>query len=197
MSGKVESEIARLTTLSSADRKDRWRRLIGTPVPRVSPAMLRLAVAWEIQARAYGGLSRGTQRKLDQLAAAKTTTRAVALGMRLMREWRGRANVVTIGEDAVIRWDDREWRRLSEVARAITGTRWSGPAFFGLKQKGGRALGTTLVRWVQDAARREGASIALGVAVDNPGARAFYARLGFGTVEDGATYCAMRWPPPA
>jgi len=55
--------------------------------------------------------------------------------MRLVRAWNGRTHVVTIGEDQVIRWNDREWRSLSEVARAITGTRWSGPAFFGLKQK--------------------------------------------------------------
>jgi hypothetical protein len=55
--------------------------------------------------------------------------------MRLVREWNGTANVVTVGEDRVIRWNGREWRSLSEVARAITGTRWSGPAFFGLKQK--------------------------------------------------------------
>jgi len=132
---KVEQEIARLAMLSSADLKDTWRRLTGTPLPRVSPAMLRLAVAWEIQARAYGGLSRETQRKLDQLGNAKTRTSPVAPGMRLVREWQGRAHVVTVGEDQVIRWNEREWRSLSEVARAITGTRWSGPAFFGLKRK--------------------------------------------------------------
>ena len=132
---KVEQEIARLTALSSADLKDTWRRLTGTTIPRVSPAMLRLALAWEIQARAYGGLSRETQRKLDQLGNAKTRTSPVAPGMRLVREWQGRAHVVTIGEDQVIRWNEREWRSLSEVARAITGTRWSGPAFFGLKRK--------------------------------------------------------------
>jgi hypothetical protein len=55
--------------------------------------------------------------------------------MRLVREWSGKAHVVTIGEDKVIRWDEREWRSLSEVAKAITGTHWSGPAFFGLKRK--------------------------------------------------------------
>jgi hypothetical protein len=52
-----------------------------------------------------------------------------------VREWAGKAHVVTIAEDKVIRWQDREWRSLSEVTRAITGTRWSGPAFFGLKRK--------------------------------------------------------------
>jgi hypothetical protein len=57
--------------------------------------------------------------------------------MRLVREWNGRTHVVIIGEDEVIRWNDREWRSLSQVARTITGTRWSGPAFFGLKRKAG------------------------------------------------------------
>jgi hypothetical protein len=55
--------------------------------------------------------------------------------MRLVREWNGRTHIVTIGEDEVVRWNEREWRSLSAVARAITGTRWSGPAFFGLKRK--------------------------------------------------------------
>ena len=63
--------------------------------------------------------------------------------MRLVREWAGRVHVVTVGDDGVIRWDEREWRSLSEVARAITGTRWSGPAFFGLKsRKGSQDSGT-------------------------------------------------------
>jgi hypothetical protein len=51
------------------------------------------------------------------------------------REWQGRIHVVTVGEDQVVRFEGRDYRSLSEVARAITGTRWSGPAFFGLKRK--------------------------------------------------------------
>ena len=131
----VEEQIARLTTLSSADLRETWTRLTASPVPRISPSLLRLALAYEIQARAIGGLSRETTRKLDQLAVAKTKTSAVSPGMRLVREWGGKAHVVTIGEDKVIRWNEREWQSLSEVAREITGTRWSGPAFFGLKRK--------------------------------------------------------------
>jgi hypothetical protein len=131
----VEEEIARLASLSSAELKDAWRTLTRSPVPRISPSMMRLALAWEIQARAYGGHSREVARKLDQLAAAKTSTAAVSPGMRLVREWQGKAHVVTIGDDKVIRWNNAEWRSLSEVAREITGTRWSGPAFFGLKKR--------------------------------------------------------------
>ena len=135
MAMTMEEQIARLTTLSSADLRETWTRLTASPVPRISPSLLRLALAYEIQARAIGGLSRETTRKLDQLAVAKTKTSAVSPGMRLVREWGGKAHVVTIGEDKVIRWNEREWQSLSEVAREITGTRWSGPAFFGLKRK--------------------------------------------------------------
>ena len=103
--------------------------------PSYDPDALRLALAWETQAKAYGGLSRATRQKLDQLAAGRTLTSTAKPGMRLVREWNGTLHVVMVGEDGVIRWNDRVWKSLSEVARAITGTRWSGPAFFGLKKR--------------------------------------------------------------
>ena len=131
----LDDELLALEALSKAELKDRWARLTGHPMPRVSAGLLRLAIAWELQARELGGLPRRTSQLLDQLARGKTKTRKAEAGMRLVRAWNGRTHVVTIGEDGVIRWNEREWRSLSEVARAITGTRWSGPAFFGLKQK--------------------------------------------------------------
>ena len=131
----IDEQIAALGVMSGAELREHWRTLTASPVPRVSPAMLRLALAWETQARKLGGLSRETTRTLDQLATAKTRTSVAAPGMRLVREWSGKVHVVTIGDDGVICWDSRNWRSLSEVAREITGTRWSGPAFFGLKRK--------------------------------------------------------------
>ena len=131
----VEEELAGLGDAARPRLETRWAQLTGKPVPRISLALLRLAVGYEVQARAFGGLARGTAQKLDQLAAAKTVISPARAGMRLVREWNGKAHVVVVGEDGVIRWDGREWRSLSEVARAITGTRWSGPAFFGLKRK--------------------------------------------------------------
>lgn len=132
-------ELARLEALAPDALRERWRKLVGTAAPKVSPKMLRLALAWEIQASALGGLSRGTTQALDQLARGRTRTQAGTAGMRLVREWGDRVHVVTVGEDQVIRWDGREWRSLSEVAREITGTRWSGPAFFGLRKKAAAA----------------------------------------------------------
>jgi hypothetical protein len=131
----LEESLARLGTMSSAELKDEWRSLTKSPAPKISPKMMRLALAWEMQAKACGGVSRETTRKLDQLAAAKTRTSPVSPGMRLVREWGGKVHVVTIGEDRAIRWQDTQYRSLSEVAKAITGTHWSGPAFFGLKRK--------------------------------------------------------------
>lgn len=131
----LDDELAALGTMSSARLRARWVEVTERPLPRVSPALLRLALAWELQAKVHGGLPRRTSQKLAQLVEAKTVTRDAQPGMRLVREWNGKVHVVVIGEDKVIRWNDQEWKSLSEVARAITGTRWSGPAFFGLKTK--------------------------------------------------------------
>jgi hypothetical protein len=135
MMAGVDDQLAALPSLSSAELRERWTRLTGAPVPRISPALLRLALAWEIQARAHGGLSRIAQQRLAQIAGARTRTAPAQAGMRLVRTWNGVAHVVVVSEDQVIRWNGRDWRSLSEVARAITGTRWSGPAFFGLRKK--------------------------------------------------------------
>jgi hypothetical protein len=132
----VEDQLARLPAMSRDELRAAWRRLVSdAPCPRLSVSLLRLAVAWQLQARAHGGLSRATTTRLDQLGAGKTRTEQPRAGMRLVRSWNGVAHVVTVDEAGVIHWSGKEWRSLSEVARAITGTRWSGPAFFGLKKK--------------------------------------------------------------
>ena len=132
---KLDDDLAALPSMSAAELRAEWQRAIKTPAPSISRNLLAMALAWELQARAYGGLSRTTTQKLTQLAAGKTRTSTVGAGSQLAREWQGKLHVVTIGDDNVVRWDNREYRSLSEVARAITGTRWSGPAFFGLRRR--------------------------------------------------------------
>jgi hypothetical protein len=134
-SADLEAELSALLELSSAQLGERWTKLTGKSVPRVSRALLHLALAWEIQAKALGGLSRKSSQTLAQLANGRTQTRSTSPGMRLAREWNGVLHVVTVDPEGKVRWNESEWNSLSEVARAITGTRWSGPAFFGLKQK--------------------------------------------------------------
>ena len=131
----LDDQLAELGTMAKDDLKDRWVKLTGRAVPQVSAKLLRLALAYELQAKALGGLSRKTKQRLDQVAAARTETRDIRPGMRLAREFGGKVHVVTIGDAGEILWNEREWRSLSEVPRAITGTRWSRPAFFGLKRK--------------------------------------------------------------
>ncbi len=136
---KLDADLAALATLSPAQLREQWHKVTGKVLPRISPAMLRLALAWELQTKALGGLSRASQQRLEQAAAAKTQTRSASPGMRLVREHNGQVHIVIISETGEVEWNGRTWRSLSEVARAITGTHWSGPAFFGLKQRKGKA----------------------------------------------------------
>lgn len=131
----LDEQLAELEIMSKADLKDRWAKPTGRPVPKVSETMLQLAVAYDLQAKVLAGPSRKTKRRLEQVAAGRTQTSDVRPGMRLVREFGGKVHLVTIGSEGEVIWNDREWRSLSELARAITGTRWSGPAFFGLKEK--------------------------------------------------------------
>ena len=132
---KLGDQLAELESMTKADLRDRWAKLTGRPVPKVSEQMLRLALAYELQAKALASLSRKVTQRLEQVAAGRTVTSDIRAGMRLAREHGGKVHVVTIGEQGQVLWNEREWRSLSEVARAISGTRWSGPAFFGLKQR--------------------------------------------------------------
>lgn len=136
---RVEDELSALARMPPARLREMWHRLCVGPVPRVSPSLLRLALAYRLQEKAHGGLPRRVTQRLDQLAGGRTRTQDVRPGMRLVREWNGRLHVVTIAEDGSVLWNERVWRSLSEVAREITGTRWSGPAFFGLKHKAAAA----------------------------------------------------------
>lgn len=121
--------------MSRAELQDRWVKLTGRPVPKLSVAMLRLAMGYELQARAKGGLSRAARQQLDGSGDVPPRAMPLAPGLRLVREWQGKLHVVTVDDTGAIYWNGQRWKSLSEVARAITGTSWSGPAFFGLKQR--------------------------------------------------------------
>jgi hypothetical protein len=95
-------------------------------------------LAWHLQAAAFGDLEPETRRRLKQLAKAgqrNGVPRASSAGLRpgtvLLREWQGVRHGVEVTRDGFLHAGKR-YRSLSQVARAITGTRWSGPRFFGL-----------------------------------------------------------------
>lgn len=132
----LDADLAAIPAMSWAELRQRWSEVTGRPHPRVRHALLRLALAWEMQAAVLGGHSQRSRDILARLASDTASSPAhPPTGKQLIREWRGVLHVVTVGDDGIIRWNEKDWRSLSEVARAITGTRWSGPAFFGLKDK--------------------------------------------------------------
>jgi Protein of unknown function (DUF2924) len=134
---------ARLSELTIFELRGEWRRLHRMPPPmRLSRDLLTRGIAYKLQERAYGGLSTATARKLEQ-ANADPMSRGAAKpappislrpGTRLVREWRGVTHMVLIHADC-IEWRGQRYRSLSVVARKITGARWSGPRFFGLRQR--------------------------------------------------------------
>lgn len=131
---ELAAQLAAIPALPWTALRQRWFDLTGRPVPRVRHALLRMALAWELQARVHGGLSKRSEQALAQMSNAVTAANG-GKGLKLVREWHGVLHTVTLDPDGTVHWDGQQWRSLSEVARAITGTRWSGPAFFGLKPK--------------------------------------------------------------
>ncbi len=131
--GEFDLLLAEIEHMSLAQLRTVWSDHLGTVAPTNSAPLLRLGLAFELQAKRFGGLSKSTERRLRRLAEGEVDRPRA--GMRFVREWSGKVHVVTIGDNGAVHWNDKDWKSLSAVARAITGTRWSGPAFFGLKKK--------------------------------------------------------------
>ena len=136
----LASELAGLSILDRADLVTRWQDLYGIAPPRgISQALMIRAIAYRMQEQALGGLKPATQRFLTKVAGEVADEQkmtapptAVKPGTRLLREWHGVTHEVILLEKGA-QYGDKQYRSLSEVARAITGARWSGPLFFGLK----------------------------------------------------------------
>ena len=112
-----------------------WREMYGDEPPRrMSAVLLRRILAYETQVRAHGGASKRVRQKLLKCAEdrGRPTAPGLAAGGRLIREWNGETHTVEVLEKGFT-WRGRTYRSLSAIAEAITGVRWSGPRFFGLK----------------------------------------------------------------
>ena len=135
-------EIASLSALDAETLRQRWKALIGAdPSPYLGRSLIVRALAYRLQERALGGLKLATQRILDRVcdgrekaASERIPKRRAGAGTVLIREWRGVHHRVTVLDNDVV-YRGRRYKSLSEVARAITGTHWSGPLFFGLKRR--------------------------------------------------------------
>lgn len=152
---EVEREIAALDSLDTKALQARWLALYQRePPPRIRAGLLRLGIAYRLQEKAFGGLKPQTVRLLRKLAAELRADRAakrsapeapdaavpqwfatqsplLSPGTQLMREWNGSTEIVDVTTEGFT-WRGTTYRTLSAVAVAITGTKWSGPKFFGL-----------------------------------------------------------------
>ena len=138
---KISAEIAPLFDLKVNELKDRWRSIYGTePPPRSSRKLLVSAIAYRMQERVFGGLKPSVRRLLERvsedagghrISRTRPVTRASA-GTVLIRDWQGKSHHVTVLDRGVL-YRKKNYRSLSQVARVITGCRWSGPLFFGLR----------------------------------------------------------------
>jgi hypothetical protein len=142
----VEAELERLPKLPIAELRSRYRELFRNEPPKAfGPDLLRRSIAHRIQERAYGGLSREHQRLLDQLVKAARAKpngrielpRRIKPGSELVRTWNRTTYRVVVMEKGFA-WEGRTFSSLSEIALAITGTKWNGPRFFGLRSSANR-----------------------------------------------------------
>jgi len=139
----VPGRLAALKTASTPDLKLQWRQLFAAEPPSYNRRFLESRLSYRVQELAYGGLKRETLDRLEALGeqfdGRSITLRRIRhdqrpiAGTRLLREYQGVEHVVTATRDGFA-WQGRPYQSLSAIARAITGTRWNGWLFFGLRK---------------------------------------------------------------
>jgi hypothetical protein len=138
----IEQEVAALGGFPITVLRERWAQLFGAPPPKsLRREFLIKACAYQIQVKAFGGLSAATKRRLRAIAeGARTGESAPATpqlkikpGTRLVRAWGGKVHTVTAAPKG-FEYQGQRYRSLSAIARAITGTSWNGRVFFGVNQ---------------------------------------------------------------
>ena len=147
----IEVQLAGLANLHWTELRELWRDSFGSDPPeKISDQLMRQAIAYRLQVKHLGGLNFSTRRALKRLLEEPGATSLkprsgrirVIHGTVLVREWHGAAHQVTATKQGLL-YRGKLFRSLSEVAREITGTRWSGPLFFGLRTSAGESnLGT-------------------------------------------------------
>jgi hypothetical protein len=131
----IAVEVARIRALAPDGLRRTWRTVFGrTPPASLSTGLLARMIAWHIQERAFGGLDRDSRRFLDSLARrGGSPRRQLKPGTVLVRDYQGQRHTVTVGREG-FDWQGTIYPSLSPIARAITGTAWSGPRFFALQR---------------------------------------------------------------
>jgi hypothetical protein len=140
----ILTRLAALKAMSVNELKTEWQAMFDAPAPNNSRTFLESRLAYRIQELTYGGPDKQTRRLLDLLAdeVEGTLTRKTQIadprnpvvGTKLIREWDGIAHTVTVLKEG-FEWGGKRYKSLSAVARAVTGTRWNGYRFFGLRER--------------------------------------------------------------
>lgn len=140
----ILARLAALKNMTVNELKAEWQALFDAPAPNNSRTFLVSRLAYRIQELTYGGPDKQTRRLLDLLAdevegtlkrkAQIADPRNPVVGTKLIREWDGIAHTVTVLKDG-FDWGGQRYKSLSAVARAITGTRWNGYRFFGMRER--------------------------------------------------------------
>ena len=141
----LEEKLSALATMSPAQLAAEWQRVLKSPAPAMTPDLLRRGIAYRLQEQVHGGLKPSVIRELERIGGQSDRTAPVAVasmhikpGTRLVRDWGGFTHHVLVDEQG-FSYRDQRYSSLSEIASTITGTKWSGPRFFGLTGRGGRA----------------------------------------------------------
>ncbi|CAN5313842.1 DUF2924 domain-containing protein [soil metagenome] len=127
----LEAEVLALEAMDLHQLRVEWRRRFGAPPKLRSTDMVRYGLAWRIQTAAEGGIPPGLRKRLRGTGGPVDSFDA---GVRIAREWQGVRHEVEMVEGGYL-YDGRRWKSLSEIAREITGSRWTGPRFFGLRKE--------------------------------------------------------------
>lgn len=130
----LEALVPAIGTMGLDDLRNLWEERYGAPPSLRSVAIMRLMLAWRIQAEALGGLDEKTRNLLGRRGTPEPEGRHLGLGARLSRRWKGRAIEVIVEENG-FRWEGRLFPSLSAAATAIAGSKWNGPRFFGLRDE--------------------------------------------------------------
>jgi hypothetical protein len=128
----VEHVIAEIGEMDLEQLRGFWRRRYGAPPPLRSVPIMRMQLAWRVQAEVFGGLDQDTRRALARTGDVEAEGRHLGIGARLSRTWKGR-QVEVVVEEQGFRWNEQIFPSLSAAATAIAGSRWNGPRFFGLR----------------------------------------------------------------
>ena len=146
MPDSLSTQLAALLTMSKDALSALWQQLFQSSPPHQLRRQLMVRIlAYRIQEQAFRGLNPSARQRLRQMARALARDPAAEIcaapafkpGTRLIRQWQDRTHIVTVEENGY-EYQGSRYQSLSEVARLVTGTRWSGPSFFGLKSIPGK-----------------------------------------------------------